>query len=65
MYSHRPALFGLFTFWRYIYIIFMEKKSRRIHYSAEIKVFKFFLLDDGRIRIRIRTTDQRIRICEA
>jgi hypothetical protein len=43
------------------------KKSERSHETVEIKVFLLFLLDDGRIRRRIRTCDynrSRMRIQE-
>jgi hypothetical protein len=33
---------------------FTDKKSQQRHKTVEIKVFLLFLLDDGRIRIRIR-----------
>jgi hypothetical protein len=36
---------------------FKDKKSKRSYKTEEIKVFLLFLLDDGRIRSRIRTCD--------
>ncbi len=45
------------------------KKSKRSHKTVGIEVFshylEVFLLDDRRIRIRIHTSDKRIRIQEA
>ncbi len=60
-------VFLLVTFWRYTYIIFKDKKSKRSHKAVGIKVFLyFFLLGDRRIEIRIRihTSDWWIRIQE-
>jgi hypothetical protein len=37
--------------------IFKDKKSERSQETVEMKVFLTFLLDDGRIRIRIRASD--------
>jgi hypothetical protein len=64
-------VFLLITFWRYTYIIFKDKKSKRSHKTVGIKVFFLILLDDGRIRSRsrnrIHTSDKwiQIRIREA
>jgi hypothetical protein len=49
------------TFWRYIYIILRRKVTKQ--YKS--RFFLLFLLDDGRIRIRICTSDKRIRIRKA
>ncbi len=37
--------------------LFKDKKSKRSHKSVRIKVFLTILLDDGRIRIRIHSSD--------
>ncbi len=59
-------VFLLITFWGYMYIIFKDKKSKRSHKAVGIKVFlTFFLLGDGRIYIRIHTSEWWIRIQEA
>jgi hypothetical protein len=48
--------FFAFTFWRYMYIIYKDKKSIRSHKAVGIKVFlTFCLLGDRRILIRIHT----------
>jgi hypothetical protein len=63
-------VFLLITFWRYIYIIFKDKKSKRSHKTVRIQVFFYYfcLMIEGsgsrrpknklirRIRIRIRNT---------
>ncbi len=43
----------LIPFWRYIYIIFIYKKSQRSHKTVGINVFLTIMLDDRRIRSRI------------
>ncbi len=37
--ANKKLLFLLITFWRYIYIIFKDKKSKRSHNTVGIKVF--------------------------
>jgi hypothetical protein len=36
-------VFLLITFWRYMYIIFKDKKSKRIHKAVGMKVFLTFI----------------------
>ncbi len=48
-------VFLLLTFWRYIYIIFKDKKSKRSHKAVGIKVFITTVLLFGDKRIRIHT----------
>jgi hypothetical protein len=58
-------IFLLITSWRYMYIIFKDKKqSKRSHKAEGINVFLTFLLGDRRIQIgiRIHTSDWWIRI---
>jgi hypothetical protein len=45
-------VFLYITFLRYLYIIFKDKKSKRCHKTAEIKIFLLNFLNDRRIRIR-------------
>jgi hypothetical protein len=49
-------VFLLITLWRYMYIIFKDKKSKRCHKAVqESRFFLLFLLSDRRIQIRIRS----------
>ncbi len=65
----RKSFFDYRTSWKYMYIIFKDKKSEKSHKAVGIKVFLLFLLGNRRIqiRIRIRSSDWwiRIRIQEA
>ncbi len=42
--------FFAYYFWRYIYIIFKDKKSKRSHKAVGIKFILLFLPDDRRIQ---------------
>ncbi len=59
----QKIFFLLITSWRYLNIIFKDKKkSKRSHKAEGINVFLTFLLGERRIQSRIHTSDWWIRI---